>query len=402
MPGSGRKSGWSSTRAGESRRLLSYAGFGKSLLPLPVLRWSKGQFVNQNLLDFQDEYCGRILEQAPETSRVLVCSGDALFLSKDRFQSLPEADVVVFGLWVEADVASRHGVFFSRRETPGDLAFVRQKPRVEELQHLSSDYLYLMDSGIVLLSERAVAVLMKRSGWDPASGDFGTGGPRFYDLYADMLAAFGSERSGMDKEMDDLSVRLHPLQDGEFYHFGSNPDLIGFTLKLQNRVIDQRLHLERSAPHHPSVFLQNSRVGVQFGSGQHHIWIENSVVPSTWTLRNRHILTGIPENEWTVDLPEGVCVNVLPLKDGRFGLQLYGFDDSFKETLGAGMRWMGQDLGAWMRRRGMDLSAFGLPPETDALDLPLFPAGRQRHCPVCCTVCSMSRCPQSPGGMPRV
>ena len=111
---------------GESRRLPAYAPYGKSLLPMPVFRWSKGQHLDQKLLDFQSAYYERIMENAPDSYSVLIGSGDVMFLSSDRFQNLPEADVLLFGIWVDDAVASRHGVFFSRREQQDLLSFVRQ------------------------------------------------------------------------------------------------------------------------------------------------------------------------------------------------------------------------------------------------------------------------------------
>ena len=80
----------------------------------------------------------------------------------DRFHQLPEADVVVFGIWVEDEVASRHGVFFSRKDLPDRLAFVRQKPSEKELQELAANYFYLMDSGIVLFNERTTMICTER------------------------------------------------------------------------------------------------------------------------------------------------------------------------------------------------------------------------------------------------
>ncbi len=41
---------------GQSRRLPAYSPYGKSLLPMPVFRWSKGQHLDQRLLDFQASY----------------------------------------------------------------------------------------------------------------------------------------------------------------------------------------------------------------------------------------------------------------------------------------------------------------------------------------------------------
>ncbi|MDO8930004.1 MAG: bifunctional fucokinase/L-fucose-1-P-guanylyltransferase, partial [Bacteroidota bacterium] len=38
---------------GQSRRLPAYAPVGKSLLPMPVFRWSRGQQLNQRLIHLQ-------------------------------------------------------------------------------------------------------------------------------------------------------------------------------------------------------------------------------------------------------------------------------------------------------------------------------------------------------------
>ena len=211
---------------GESRRLPAYAPYGKSLLPMPVFRWSKGQHLDQKLLDFQSGYYEKILKNAPDSYSLLIGSGDVMFLSSDRFHQLPEADVLVFGIWVDDEVASRHGVYFSRREQQDQLAFVKQKPSPEELREHAQEYFYLMDSGIVMMNAKTTLKLMKKSGWDEESQSFSGGRPGFYDLYSDMLTAFGNESESTDPELSGLSVKLVPLQDGEFYHFGSSSDLL--------------------------------------------------------------------------------------------------------------------------------------------------------------------------------
>ncbi|MFH0757031.1 MAG: L-fucokinase [Bacteroidota bacterium] len=160
---------------GESRRLPAYAPYGKSLLPMPVFRWSKGQYIDQKLLDFQAGFYEKILKQAPDAYCTLVGAGDVMFISGDRFNDLPEADVLVFGIWVDDAVASKHGVFFSPREDLDRLAFVKQKPSQEELRAFSRDYFYLMDSGIVLFNAQASLKLMKKAGWNEEKGDFTNG-----------------------------------------------------------------------------------------------------------------------------------------------------------------------------------------------------------------------------------
>ncbi len=358
---------------GESRRLPAYAPYGKSLLPMPVFRWSKGQYIDQKLLDFQVSYYDKILKRAPEGYTTLVGSGDVMFISGDRFNDLPEADVLVFGIWVDDEVASRHGVFFSPRQQQDQLAFVKQKPTRETLGYYAKDFFYLMDSGIVLMNAKTTLKLMEKSGWDQGSGSFMGGYPNFYDLYGEMLTSFGSEASEPDPELEGLEVKLFPLAEGEFYHFGSNRDLIDSSLKLQNRVTDQRLKYSREADHHPSIFQQNSRVGFQFTVINHHLWIENSHVPLTWKLKHHHIITGVPENEWELELPEGICLDLVHLPDGLFCIRLYGFEDGFRDSLDDGVVWMGKTLKEWLDTRSLDAETAGVKSGESIFDLPLFP-----------------------------
>jgi galactokinase/mevalonate kinase-like predicted kinase len=360
---------------GESRRLPSYAACGKSLLPMPVFRWSKGQHLDQRLLDFQTAFYEGILQHAPASYSTLIGSGDVLILSPDRFRQLPEADVLLFGIWVEDEIASGHGVFFSRRDRQDQLAFSRQKPAVEELRELARDYFYLMDSGIVLMNEKAVMKLMERSGWDDPSGSFSGGMPVNYDLYGEMLTAFGEQPGRKDAELAGLHVKLVPIHEAEFYHFGSNRDLIQSALRLQNRVTDQRLKFAGETDHHPSIFQQNAEVGISFNRDHHQIWIENSFIPSTWKLRHHHILTGIPANRWEVEIPAGICIDMVPLQGEAYALRLYGFEDRFREFMDQGGTWMNESLQQWLEERGITPEAAGLGTGVSLHELPLFPVG---------------------------
>lgn len=360
---------------GESRRLPAYAPYGKSLLPLPVFRWSKGQHLDQSLLDFQAGFYQKILQNAPGSYSLLIGSGDVMFISSDRFKQLPEADVLLFGIWVDDGIASRHGVFFSRRHQEDRLSFVRQKPAVEELRDLAQDYLYLMDSGIVVMNSRAARILMKKSGWDEGRQSFSGGLPEYYDLYSDMLTAFGDESESTDPELADLTVKLVPLQQGEFYHFGSNSDMIESSLRLQNRVIDQRLNHARKSDYHPSIFQQNAEVKLNFNSDNYNIWIENSYIPHSWKLNHHHILTGIPSNSWELELPSNICLDFVPLQGDEYSMRIYGYDDEFRDSLDKGATWMNQGLELWLTDRGISPEAAGFAKSASIYDLPLFPIG---------------------------
>ncbi len=358
---------------GQSRRLPAYSPYGKSLLPMPVFRWSKGQHLDQRLLDFQSSYYEKLLERAPEDYVTLVGSGDVMFISSDRFNKLPKADVLVLGLWVDDAIASKHGVFFSRRESQDVLAFVKQKPSQDELRELSQDFFYLMDSGVVLMNVRATMKLMEKSGWVEDQESYPDGTPCFYDLYSDMLTAFGSESESTDPLLADLDVKLVPLKDGEFYHFGSNSDLINSTLRLQNRITDQRLKYTRESDHHPSIFQQNALVRLKFNPGNHHIWIENSYIPGSWKLNHHHILTGIPQNEWALQLSESICLDIVPLGNEEYCIRSYGFNDGFSDTLENEVCWMEQPLKQWLDERSIIPGEAGFTANCSIYDLPLFP-----------------------------
>ncbi|MDF1576480.1 MAG: bifunctional fucokinase/fucose-1-phosphate guanylyltransferase [Bacteroidales bacterium] len=363
---------------GESRRLPAYAPYGKSLLPIPVFRWSKGQDLDQKLLGFQASFYEKILQNAPACYTTLIGSGDVMFISSDRFQKLPEADVLLFGIWVEDQVASRHGVFFSRRHQQNRLAFVRQKPSVEELSGLAQDYFYLMDSGIVMMNRETTLKLMKKSLWDEKSQTFKGGAPGYYDLYGDMLTAFGEESGSADSELAALTVKLVPLQEGEFYHFGTSSDMIESTLRLQNRITDQRLKYSRESDHHPSIFQQNADVKVEFSAENHHIWIENSYIPSTWKLNHHHILTGIPSNSWKVLLPANICLDLVPLEEDEYCLRIYGYGDEFGESADRRGTWMNQELKQWLIQRNITPENAGFTRDASMYELPLFPVGSMK------------------------
>lgn len=366
---------------GKSRRLPAYSAVGKSLMPMPVFRWSAGQNLDQKLLDFQRSYYGKILSCAPSGYKTLIGSGDVMFISQDRFTDLPDADILLFGIWVDDDTASRHGVFFSHKEKPDELAFVKQKPSPETLRSLSNEYYYLMDSGIVLLNAGMTLRLMKKSGWDPSKEEFKNGIPDFYDLYSDMLINFGSEASRTDPELGNPKVKLIPLKEGEFYHFGSNSDLINSTLRLQNRVVDQRLRMGHGQDHHPSIFQQNAEISYSFGEDNHHIWIENASIPVGWTLRHHHVLTGIPENNWEIDLPEGICIDIIPIDEKLFCLRPYGFTDKFSGSLENNTFWMNQPLLEWMDHRNLKRESCGFAGGEDIYNLPLFPLAKKEDIP---------------------
>lgn len=308
---------------GQSKRLPSYAVSGKVLMPLPVFRWERGQKLSQNLMSVQLPLYEKIMSIAPEHLHTMVVSGDVLIRATQPLQPIPDADVVCYGLWLDASVAKNHGVFVSDRHTPSVLKQMLQKPSVQALAELQKDHFYLTDIGVWLLSDKAVALLMQRSKSCPSS----SAGFKEYDLYSEFGCALGTVPSKPDSELSSLKVAILPLAGGEFYHFGTSCEMISSTLRLQNLVIDQReiMHIDRKP--HPSIFVQNSLVKVPFTEENTNVWIENSFVGPRWHLTHDHVITGVPENDWEMHLEPGDCIDVVPVGKNDYEVRRYRIDE---------------------------------------------------------------------------
>ncbi|MFT5499246.1 MAG: hypothetical protein ACI9TH_004661, partial [Kiritimatiellia bacterium] len=306
---------------GQSRRLPAYAATGKLFTPVPVFRWDMGQRLDQNLLDMQLPLLQMVAKRAHPSSRVMVVSGDALLRADEALSNLPEADIVFMGLWTTPEHARNFGVFFCDKQDPGRLMTFLQKPSPEKIRDLSADYLYMIDVGLWLLSARAVEVLSRKS----AEG--------FYDMYGEWGLHLGELPAKDDPEINALTTAVVPLPGGHFYHFGTNRDLIDSNHRLQNAVVDQTRMAEVGVQVHPTRFIINARVEVDFDSRiNHNLWIENSCISAGWTLHAHHMISGIPENTWTLNLPEGRCLDMVPVGDTAYAVRLYDMDEGFKEA----------------------------------------------------------------------
>lgn len=357
---------------GQSRRLPAYAPVGKVLTPIPVFRWSRGQRLDQNLLDLQLPLYQRLMEMSSFNSNTLVASGDVLVQYSKLPAELPQADVICLGIWVDPHLASRHGVFFTPRNNPSQLDFMLQKPTHEEVESLSSSHLFLMDVGVWILSDRAVNLLMKKCGWNGSS--FQNMVPGFYDLYSGFGTCLGECPSQKNSELNQLTVAIVPLDQGEFYHYGTSEELITSTEKIQNTVKDRRAIWHNRVKPHPSLFVQNSLTDIAWSKDHHHIWIENSFVPRSWNLQHHHIITGIPENDWELVLGPGICLDVVPVGETHFCLRPYHIEDKFSGAVGhKDTVWLGKSFREWMQVRNLTFTELKFEEECDIQEAALFP-----------------------------
>ena len=307
---------------GQSKRLPSYAVSGKVLMPVPVFRWERGQKLSQNLMSLQLPLYEKMMQMAPEQIHTMVVSGDVLIRATQPLQPIPDADVVCYGLWLDASVAKNHGVFISSRQTPSVLKQMLQKPSVQTLSELQKDHYYLTDIGVWMLSDKAVKLLAARS-----ASQASPIGLKEYDLYGEFGCCLGTDPTIVDEELRSLKVAIVPLAGGEFYHFGTSREMISSTLRLQNLVNDQRqiMHLDRKP--HPSIFVQNAITKYPFKEDNTNIWVENSFIGPRWTLTHDHVITGVPENDWEISLAPGECIDVVPVGDNDYEVRRYRIDE---------------------------------------------------------------------------
>jgi galactokinase/mevalonate kinase-like predicted kinase len=357
---------------GNSRRLPSYSHLGKVNIPVPVFRWSTGQDLDQTLLDFQSKLYNKILKNAPDKLNILIGSGDVLIITEDRFSNIPEADIVCFGIWADDEVSSKHGVFFCKRNGNYNLSFMLQKPDEKKMADLLIDYYYLMDSGIWLLSKRAIDRILRKSGFSMEVDKPPSEICEFYDLYSEFGKSLGETPIYHDDDISDLIVKVYPISKGEFYHFGSSEDLVSSCSKIQNRINDQREIAHFGLKPHPSIFVLNSEIQIDFTEKNQNIWIENAYVNKNIKISNNNFITGLPENNWNLTLKDGTCLDIIPISEEKYCVRTYNIDDKFEGTLRKKVRWMGVELADWLAAKKLDSSCLGSDDDDDILNYKLF------------------------------
>lgn len=363
---------------GQSRRLPSYAPVGKLLMPLPAFRWAYGQRLDQTLLDVQLPDYERVLAHAGPKTVAMITSGDVLLRFGRELPVFPDVDVLGLGMWVTPEKAKDFGVFFSPRSKPTELAFFLQKPEPGRTRELAAEFLPLVDTGMWLLSERAVRVLMAKCGWDADAQEFSGAGAANYELYAQFGLSLGTQPARHDKEISALTTAVIPLPKAEFYHFGTSQQLIESVAALQNVELDETKLGYAGAKRHPDQFLQNSNFKFPLRQQENHtLWVENSTVPATWKLAHEHVLTGVPENDWDLQLETGVCLDFVPIGADQFCVRPYGFSDSFSGRVAdANTKWIGRDIADWFARRKLTPAQAGIAANADVQQAALFPVLR--------------------------
>jgi hypothetical protein len=358
---------------GQSRRLPAYAPLGKPLIPVPALRRSCGQRLDQTLLDLQEPACRRLLARAPEGSVAMVVSGDTLLHFGRELPAFPESDVLAVGMPVAPETAQHFGVFFLPRSRSDRLAFFLQKPSPERIRALAEEHAFLVDTGVWLLSERAVEALFARCGWDAERECFAHGAPDAYELYAQFGLGLGEKPARTDALINTLSCAVIALPEPEFYHLGTSRQLIESVTALQNRPLQHPAMA--SARAHPDQIVQNAVFDPPIRrEANPTLWIENATVPAGWRLERDHVLTGVPDNDWNLELEPGVCLDFVPIGESDWCIRAYGMDDPFSGPVGDDATlWWGRPAPQWFAARGIGWEEAGLDPACDIQQAGIFP-----------------------------
>ncbi|MBM3494841.1 MAG: hypothetical protein FJX72_11080, partial [Armatimonadetes bacterium] len=355
--------------SGQSRRLPAYAPVGKPMIPMPVLRGSYGQRLDQTLLDLQAEHLDAVIARSEHPSPLLIASGDVLTVPGSLPDHLPDADVVVLGIRADPVLASHFGVFVRKRGSH-ELLQSLQKPSPERLTAFGPDRECLLDVGLWVLGPRAIAALLSACLTDATDDQSPI---TMLDLYRDVGGALGSEPTAPLAALTSLKTAVVEITDGAFYHFGTSRQLIEATCALQNDSVAGGL--VRGPRSHPDQILQNARVDTPTQrSVNHTLWIENSHIRDGWTLRDSHVLTGIPYDLAPIRLDPGVCIDCVPIVGGGVCVRPYGLDDGFSGPIGdPGTLWLGRPASEWFAARGLSPADAGLTPERDIHAARLFP-----------------------------
>lgn len=361
--------------SGESRRLPGYAVAGKANLPLPLLPGKTGQLPAQVLLDHQIEMAERIMRHVPDSYRLLIACGDVL-LDWDNW--LPETaghDVLITGLQTSAEETVRHGALICPKEASDRLEFFRQKPPVEELEGLDGSHTFALDTGVWMFSQKALECLMQCCLWNEKKGGFESGPyPARYDLYSDFGQALGSNPSVKNELINQLSAAVLPLSSARFFHFGTQRSVLASTRRLLSPPDSQHSFDSAALDTQSEPVKINAVVADNCCLNSRFIWIENSIVPEGWKLEGRNALTGIPANNWKLHVPEGVCIDMVPVSETEWCLRPYGFDDAFRGQLGdPDTGWLGRPVLDWFHTREVTLDQADIKSDTDIHDAALFP-----------------------------
>ncbi len=372
---------------GDSRRLPGGAGLGKAWLPLPLLADDGGFRTVLELALADLERLG-----APPTGQVLVAAGDMVMdLPAASLRAGPGVTAIAAAGPVET--ATRHGAFVLR---PGsgarhveaflqkaDPASLRAAGAVDRRGHV------LLDTGIMALSPRACAALLRAGGWrgpdrPPGAGSLlhalERGRADAIDLYQhvpDALLDRPGALPALRRALRGVPFHACVARGADFMHLGTSREWL------------ERLHDPASRRRYR---LAEPRAGVvAWGSrlerplrARGPVLVEGCHAPRGLVLGGRNVITGVPEGALprtgpAPRLPAGACLAMLPLRGGGWCAIAFHVDDDLKCPAEAGGTLGGRPLSALPARTGVTAAKLFSPGGRSAWHARVWPVAAPRR-----------------------
>jgi hypothetical protein len=342
---------------------------GKALIPLPPGSQLSPILPRPQLADYQLPQLTQTLSAAGPHPRALLASGDVWLDFNASEIPLATTDFTGVGMRVSPEIAQHFGVYFVPKTSGRHLAnavrtvsFFRQKPAPSEIRRFDASYDFYVDSGIWLLSPRAIELMFRRCGWSQAEQRFvsDSGLPTPLDLYTEFGGALGTETKAPVslKKLGfcELTSGVIPLDAARFYHLGSNRQLLESMEDMQRSSASPDRFFRISSP--AEKFLLANRAAA---------WVEASQPAKPVRLAGANLLTGLPPAALIQHLPASACLDIAPVGAKAFVLRPYHIDDTTRGLPATGGKICGQDAATWLTARNMPAG------KIDVFDLPLYP-----------------------------
>ncbi len=388
---------------GDSRRLPAYGPCGKIFIPVPG---ENDSAVCLSLFDRQLPVYLALPASAPNEGQVVIASGDVLLRFDPSDVSFGRPGITGLACYALPEQASRHGVFC--RGSDDEVRIYLQKPSIAEQRRRGAVNAYdqtCLDIGVMHFdAATAVRLLQLFGARADEQGHLVLGGrrgkavmERGLDFYREVCCAMGSQASlktylqsagdsgskwssamltDLFKTLSAVPFNVQLLRHCDFLDFGSSRAILSSGTRLLQE--DRGISLLQTYLDINNELAEGAAVQGTAG------WVEGCRINAALSLGGNNVVVGA-EIDAPVALAAGACLDVIAGHDDAgsavWFVRCYGIDDAFKEPVGRGAVFCGQEIEAWLEAVGArfaDVWDPGIKADDRTLwDARLFPAVNQ-------------------------
>ena len=351
---------------GDSKRVPQYSASGKLFSPVPR------ELPNGNASTLFDEF---VIGMSGVPSRIrdgmLILSGDVLLLFNPLQIDSQFHGAAAISMKETVEVGKDHGVFLNDGQDCVKRFLHKQtEETLKEIGAVNEQGYVDLDTGAVLFDTDLLKALL-----DLISEGHQISPEKFREFvneearisfYGDFLYPLASAstleqyylekpegsfteklkacRTKIWKAVHGFSMKLICLSPAEFIHFGTTAELV--KLVTEEVVNYEFLHWQKqvfSTSDDPRYASHNAYIGKQavIGDG---CYIENSFILGRSRIGAGSVISGMYLRD--EDIPEGIVLHGLELKDNRYVVRVYGVCDNPKDTFCEGNLYIGHDMKA--------------------------------------------------------